>query len=175
MYNVLEKLRFGEPLNDRELVVHEQGLVSILKQIHDDLDAIVPDAYGWPVNLTDEEILGRLVQLNAERAEEERTGIIRWLRPEYQKPSEGVAAGFGTDVEAAVSEAKKAVKLPWPKTIPEQARSIRQALTSQIGGVTSKQLAKTFSRANVDRVEELLQTLVSLGQARETEQGHYVS
>jgi len=40
---------------------------------------------------------------------------------------------------------------------------------------TSKNLAKKFSRANIDRVEELLQTLVSLGQARETEEGHYVS
>ena len=175
MYNVAEKLRTDEPLSDRELVIHEQGLVSILREIHDDLDAAVFDAYGWPSTLTDEEILGRLVELNAERVEEERTGIIRWLRPEYQKPSEGVAAGFGTDIEAAVSEAKKAAKLPWPKTIPEQARAIRQALTSQIGAVTSKQLAKNFSRANVDRVEELLQTLVSLGQARKTEEGHYVS
>jgi hypothetical protein len=72
------------------------------------------------------------------------------------------------------SKQKKA-KLSWPKTIPEQARAIRQTLTSQIGAVTSKQSAKNFSRANVDRVEELLQTLVSLGQARETEEGHYVS
>jgi hypothetical protein len=173
MYNVLAQLRAGKPLNERELIIHEQALVAILKQIHDALDAEVQNAYGWPT-LSDEEILDRLVDLNAERAEEERTGTIRWLRPEYQKPSEGVAAGFGTDVGAAVSEAKKAAKLTWPKTIPEQARAIRQALTSQIGAVTSKQLAKNFSRANVDRVEELLQTLVSLGQARETKEGHYI-
>ena len=48
MYNVLEKLRSGEPLTDKEKVTHEQGLVSVLKQIHDDLDAAVFDAYGWP-------------------------------------------------------------------------------------------------------------------------------
>lgn len=174
MYNVLEKLRNREDLNDRDRVIHDEGLISILKQIHDDLDAIALDAYGWPANLTDEEILARLVQLNAERVEEERTGNIRWLRPEYQKPSEGVAVAFGTDVET-LPDAKKKAKLIWPKTIPEQARAIRQALTSQIGAVTSKQLAKNFSRANVDRVEELLQTLVSLGQARETEEGRYVT
>ena len=119
--------------------------------------------------------MSRLVQLNAERVEEERTGTIRWLRPEYQKPSEGVATAFGTDVEAALPAAKKTAKLNWPKTIPEQARAIRQALTSQVGAVTPKQLAKNFSRAKVERVEELLQTLVSLGQARETEEGHYVA
>lgn len=175
MYNVLEKLRSGEPLNDKDLLVNEQGLISILKQIHDDLDVAVFDAYEWSTAPTNEEILEKLVQLNAARVEEEHTGTIRWLRPEYQKPSEGVAARFDTDVEVALAGSKKSAKLAWPKTIPEQARAIRQALTSQSGAVTSKQLAKNFSRANVDRVEELLQTLVSLGQARETEEGRYVS
>ena len=67
------------------------------------------------------------------------------------------------------------IRIAWPKTIPEQARAVRQALTLQVGAVTSKSLAKKFSRANVDRVEELLQTLMSLGQARETERGYYVA
>ena len=87
MYNVLEKLRSGEPLNDKEKTIHEQGLVSVLKQLHDELDAAVFDAYGWPVTLTDEEILERLVALNAERAAEEQRGLIRWLRPEFQNPA----------------------------------------------------------------------------------------
>ncbi len=47
MYNVLEKLRSGEPLSAKERVIHEQGLVSVLRQIHDELDAAVLDAYGW--------------------------------------------------------------------------------------------------------------------------------
>jgi hypothetical protein len=175
MYNVLERLRTDEPLNDRARAIHDDGLVSVLRQIHDDLDTVVLDAYGWPGSLTDEEILARLVQLNAKRVEEERTGAIRWLRPEYQKPSEGVAAEFDSGVEAAQPETKKTAKIAWPKTIPEQARAVRQALTSQGGAVTSQQLAKSFSRASVDRVEELLQTLVSLGQARELEEGRYVS
>ena len=61
MYNVLEKLRAGEPLTARDKTVHEQGLVSVLREIHDEFDAAVFDAYGWPVTLTDEEILARLV------------------------------------------------------------------------------------------------------------------
>ena len=81
MYNVLEKLRAGEPLTAKDKTVHEQGLVSVLREIHDELDAAVCDAYGWPVTLTDEEILARLVALNAERAAEEAQGLIRWLRP----------------------------------------------------------------------------------------------
>jgi hypothetical protein len=48
MYNVLEKLRSGESLSAKERVIHEQGLVSVLRQIHDELDAAVLEAYGWP-------------------------------------------------------------------------------------------------------------------------------
>ena len=38
---------------------------STLKQLHDDLDAAVFEAYGWPANLPDADILTRLVALNA--------------------------------------------------------------------------------------------------------------
>lgn len=76
MYNVLEKLRAGEQLSERERATHEQGLIFVLRQIHDELDAAVANAYGWPVALSDEEILERLVRLNAERAAEERSGLV---------------------------------------------------------------------------------------------------
>lgn len=42
------------------------------------------------------------------------------------------------------------------------ALPIHHVFTSQAGAVTPKQLAKNFSRANADRIEELLRTLVSL-------------
>jgi hypothetical protein len=175
MYNVLEKLRRGEPLNDRERATHEQGLVSVLRQIHDELDAAVFDAYSWPSTLSDEEILERLVRLNAERAAEERSGLVRWLRPEFQKPAEGVAAAFGEEFAAAPAAAAKHEKQPWPKALPEQARAVRLALAAQRGVVTPQQLARAFTRARVERIEELLQTLVSLGQAREVGKGRYTS
>ena len=93
MYNVLEKLRAGAELSVKEKRIHDEGLVSVLKQIHDDLDAAVFAAYGWPATLTDEQILERLVALNAERAAEEARGIIRWLRPEFQQKGSGVVSG----------------------------------------------------------------------------------
>jgi hypothetical protein len=91
MYNVLEKLRSGEALTAKEKKIHDDGLVSVLKKIHDDLDAAVFDAYGWPATLTDDEILERLVSLNHERAAEEKRGLVRWLRPEFQ--AKGDASG----------------------------------------------------------------------------------
>jgi len=47
IYNVLEKLRADEALTDKERKIHDDGLVSVLKQIHDDLDEAVFHAYGW--------------------------------------------------------------------------------------------------------------------------------
>jgi hypothetical protein len=91
LYNVLEKLRAGATLNAKEKTLHDQGLVTLLRQIHDELDAAVLEAYGWadlhPLTPEREpELLTRLVALNHERAAEEQRGHIRWLRPDYQAP-----------------------------------------------------------------------------------------
>jgi hypothetical protein len=84
MYNLLERLRSGEALTEKEKEQDAKGLVSLLLALHQRLDAAVAQAYGWPVDLSDAAILERLVALNHERAAEEATGHIRWLRPEYQ-------------------------------------------------------------------------------------------
>ena len=83
-YNLLERLRSGEALTAKEQALDAKGLVSLLLDLHRKLDAAVAQAYGWPVELSDAEILERLVALNHDRAAEEATGTIRWLRPEYQ-------------------------------------------------------------------------------------------
>ena len=44
MYNVLEELRAGQPLNEFSEVIHDRGLISVLRDLHDDLDAAVADA-----------------------------------------------------------------------------------------------------------------------------------
>jgi hypothetical protein len=41
-------------------------------KLHVDLDAAMFDAYGWTHDPTDEQILERLVALNAERAAEDK-------------------------------------------------------------------------------------------------------
>ncbi|PUE50897.1 hypothetical protein B9Z47_04015 [Limnohabitans sp. 2KL-1] len=99
MYNVLEKLRNGEALTAKDKTMHEQGLVSVLRTLHDELDAAVLQAYGWsdlgPVPHQNDAahaawtdaLLLRLVDLNTRRAAEEASGTIRWLRPDYQNPA----------------------------------------------------------------------------------------
>ena len=57
MYNVLEKLRAGEPIEGRDREIYDDGLVGILRQLHDEIDAETARAYGWPADLSDDEIL----------------------------------------------------------------------------------------------------------------------
>ena len=73
--------------------IKDKGLILILKELHEKLDRLVFQAYGWPETLSDEQILEKLVALNHERAAEERRGHVRWLRPDYQIPR------FGKDVD----------------------------------------------------------------------------
>lgn len=167
MYNVLEKLRSGEALTAKEKVIHEEGLVSVLKQIHDDLDAAVFDAYGWPSTLTDEEILERLVALNAERAEEERRGLVRWLRPEFQNPGGAKAAtqeAFpGGDDEEEEPAAKPAAPQPWPKALPERIAAVRDLMARAPSPRSLVSVSSAFAKAKPKDVETVLESLASLG------------
>ena len=174
MYNVLEKLRSGESLSAGEREIHEQGLVTVLRRLHDDIDEAVFEAYGWPPALSRDEILHGLVSLNQQRAAEERSGVIRWLRPEYQHsagPSQATLE-TGGEIEIAPAASKKE-RSRWPLTLSEQVRAIRAALAEQQGTIGAEFLARRFTRARTGRVDEILKTLVSLGQAREV-QGRYV-
>jgi len=177
MYNVLEKLRSGEVLSVKEKQTNEQGLVSILRQLHDELDAAVADAYGWPTDLPAEEILARLVTLNRERSREETQGLIRWLRPEFQNPQGAHPAAqdaFSLDDETIPTTSAK-VKQPWPKSLPEQVRAVRDALAQQTEPTSALKLARLFLRGRESSVSELLETLASIGQAREVRKGEYVA
>jgi hypothetical protein len=174
--------RTGDTLTTKEQAIHEQGLVSVLRQIHDDLDAAVADAYGWPVDLADEEILARLVALNHERAEEERRGTIRWLRPEFQNPGgakqTAIAVTDETTTPAAKQKAKRTKKQKWPKSLSEQAGAVHAALTAIPTGATADDIDKYFlalKPERVDRIEEILETLAALGKARELTDDRYIA
>ncbi len=175
MYNVLEKLRSGEELSAKERVVHEQGLVSVLKQIHDELDAAVFAAYGWPVTLTDEEILERLVSLNHERAEEEKRGIVRWLRPEFQNPQGAKAPAQeqipGTEIEpkkavkgAAGGKGAKVEKRAWPKELPQQVAAVRDLL-AEASALDLAKAKAAFKGAKEEALAAALDSLAALGLA----------
>jgi hypothetical protein len=196
MYNALDRLRAAEELTNKEREAYDQGLVAVLADLHDRLDEAVLAAYGWgdlapalvgkPGGTTprtdldpeqaeaEEELLRRLVALNAERAEEEKQGHIRWLRPEYQNP-EGRTP---TQAEMVAEQAEKVAttqtkKYPWPKTLPEQIQAVRAVLETANTPLEPEVVARQFQRAQRKKVAELLDTLETLGQAQQTESGEY--
>lgn len=171
LYNVLEKLLSGAALSEAEKAIHEMGLISVLKQIHDELDAAVTEAYGWPISLTDEQILEKLVALNKERAAEERKGLVRWLRPEFQAPKEVVRKP--AQVEAELLAAETTMEKPtFPKAAGEQVAAVRAMLAAEGKPIRAGELARRFKQGRrvEDRVSELLQIMAAIGQAQ-TENG----
>ena len=173
MYNVLEKLRAGETIEGKDKEIYDNGLIGILRDLHDRIDAAVADAYGWPVDLSDEEILLHLVALNKTRAEEEARGHIRWLRPDYQNPT-GQQAAKGKTADMDLGVVAKIEKTPWPKTLPEQIAAVREALT-EMGEATAEQIARRFVRARAGTVEPLMESLAALGQAERGEDGRFAA
>ncbi len=177
LYNVLEKVRAGETLNDKDRRIHEQGLVSLLRQLHDELDAAVAEAYGWPADLPDAEILERLVQLNAQRAAEEAAGQVRWLRPEYQAPNAAQSGIQGKLMEDEVLPAapEVAVKRSWPDNLPAQAAALRDLLSAMDRALDIGVLAAAFEGKPTPKrkadIQRLLETMAALGQAEEASPG----
>jgi hypothetical protein len=166
MYNVVEKLRSGEALTPKERKVHEIAACGVLRDMHDELDALVATAYGWPWPMEREEILERLVALHGERVEEEKKGHVRWLRPEYQiprfAPDHQPAELDLPEEEEADSVPLPKEKLPWPKTAVEQLEAITGLATR---GVTSLSgLVAEFDGADMKLVARHHETLVMLGE-----------
>jgi hypothetical protein len=293
MYNVLEKLKAGEPLSVKERTIHEQGLVSVLKTLHDEIDRAVLEAFGWsdlvplmeivngnavhdravdgaptgivaspgrsgilaatggdpggevenravdgaptgtvplsgrsglqaamegnagdairnraedgaptgtvPLSgrsghqaatpttredakrLLDETLLDRLVALNAERAAEEKRGLIRWLRPEFQSP-QGAGPAVQTEIEptddtgTTAAPVTAVAKQPWPKDLAEQIKAVAAVLAEARGPQTEDDLAARFTGRGRwrERLPKILDMLVALGRVHARE-GAYVA
>jgi hypothetical protein len=235
IYNVLEKLRSGEPLTAKEKLIHDQGLVTVLRPIHDELDEAVLEAYGWSdlsangthcsgglrPSIANEEapqlvpngidahratlqdtsvassnfsvsasqhfsvyqdaLLTRLVALNHARAAEEKRGLIRWLRPDYQNPTAQASDGHrpplqedlaGTETaDHSKSNIQNSTSLPpWPDRLPEQVALLRKLIGGYDKSVVTpdaEALSGLFGRKNKKRseqIEGILETLKGLGQ-----------
>ncbi len=172
LYNVIERLRAGqEPgdLNEREHRIFDDGLVLIMKELHEKLDAAVADAYGWPVDLDEEEVLALLVGLNKERAKEEARGKVRWLRPEYQIPRFGSDMDKAEQLEADLGEsilnAVLGQKPNFPKDERDQTFAVHQALMGADGPLEAEAIAAGFKQGRkcLPAVNSVLAALYRMG------------
>ena len=171
-------------------VLDECGVVSALRELHDELDRAVFDAYDWndladklvgrPGATTplpdkpaeqaeaEEELLIRLVALNTQRAAEEAQGHIRWLRPDYQAPTASQTSGeLNLESEQAAAIASPQGKQSWPKSMPEQVAIVRSALS--IGPQNLDALVSQFKRKPTKSVEQVLIALQVLGHAERSD------
>jgi hypothetical protein len=172
LYNVLVAIRAGTPLSPEERDIHDAGQVTILRALHDRLDATVADAYGWLRDLSEADVVAQVVALNAERVAEEAKGKVRWLRPAYQAPADAARAVKQTSL--VVDQAPIVIDCRWPKDEPAQFVALRTALRS--GPIAARDLARGFKGVpRGDRVPKMLATLVALGQARALDGGRYTA
>jgi hypothetical protein len=189
MYNVLEKLRSGEALTAAERTLNDNGLVSVLQSLHDELDAAVLAAYGWTdLSLPEDTdaLLQRLVELNAKRAGEEAAGTVRWLRRDFQLRSgqgeqsviEGGAEDVGErDEIAPVAVSAAVAPMPWPTGLADQIKAVADALTVAGTSLDIDGLAARFTSRGRwrERLPTILDALVALGRARTQEDGRWVN
>lgn len=174
LYNVLEALRAGLALSEAERDLHDRGLVTLIRQHHDRIDALVADAYGWPHDLAEDEILTRLVALNAARVAEEAKGLIRWLRPEYQAPSYVAPVADQLDLgEAAVVLPDNVI--PWPTSLPDRVSAVQSILSTARGPLAAQEVARNFRGKNAQTVRPVLDALAGLGMARRLNNGKYAA
>lgn len=181
MYNVLEKLKANAPLSADDKRIKDEGLILILKELHEKLDALVFQAYGWPDGLTDEEILERLVALNAERAKEEAAGHVRWLRPDYQIPrfAKGLAATKTGELDLGDNVVSIDKGLPdFPRDRTEDSLAVEHALLQAGRPMDATELARGFKRGGKRiefRVAQALTTLVRYGHITDMKDGRYLA
>jgi len=207
LYNVLERVREldngadVEPLSASEKDVYEAGQIAILKELHDDIDRAVFAAYGWDdladrlvgkpgattpsphksedQEAAEEELLMKLVELNQQRAADEKRGIVHWLRPDFQIPRLGHKVQGLQQTEADLGEALLTVEdVKWPTDGLDQIRALRDLLAKAEGPTPVPALSAAFKGRNTpkrrDRIEAVLETLVATGAARSVEEGYFL-
>jgi hypothetical protein len=166
---VLEKLRAGvnpDALDANDRRIFDDGLVLILKELHERLDAAVADAYGWPADLSDEDILARLVALNKERAAEEARGLVRWLRPEYQIPKFGTPREKAEQIEADLGGEIVVEKKPsFPADDIDQTAAVMRMLADSSGANSPAAIAARFRQGKrvEKKVAAVLTSLARMG------------
>ncbi len=173
LYNILEATKGGPPLSPKERDIQNRGRVLILKELHDRIDDAVMRAYGWSTELSDEQIIEQLVTLNQVRASEERRGLIRWLRPDYQIDKIGPLAHRADRVQSILATKTKAKKAAFPERQSDQAQVVLDIISKTKSPLSAEEIAAVFAAPSetAAEVQDVLRSLARLGQAETYDDG----
>ncbi len=173
LYNVVEEIKNGSPLSEKSVHTKERGQVLILKHLHEQIDELTFEAYGWPSHITENEILINLSVLNGQRASEEARGLVRWLRPDYQIEKFGALAHRADKIQEISVAPKFRAKYAFPETPKDQAGQVLQLLRRSTKPLTAEEIAAAFKEGDailVD-VKDILQSFSRLGDANSFDNG----
>jgi hypothetical protein len=173
LYNVLDEIRGGLPLNAKCQDIKERGHILILKDLHEQIDTLVSEAYGWSLDISDNDILAKLAALNKARTKEEVRGLIRWLRPSYQIDKLGALAHRADKVQEISVGVRSRTKHIFPQEPREQAGQVLQLLRRSTNPLTAEEIAAAFKDGDkilID-VKDILQSFSRLGDASSFDNG----
>jgi hypothetical protein len=128
-------------------------------------------------------LLERLVALNATRSAEEKTGTVRWLRPEYQapqalaSPQTPVLMQGTLDVDVYIAAAEQSGKTLWPDSLAAQIRALANVLVAAASPITIDEIARAFGKRSTwqKSLIPLLESLEAMGRARRTDDDKWMS
>ncbi|WP_413874791.1 hypothetical protein [Albidovulum sp.] len=209
LYNALERLRElasradVPPLSEAERDIKDAGQIQVLRDLHDEIDRAVLEAYGWtdlapalvgmpgattpsphksPAQIAaEEEVLVRLVALNQARQTSEARGDIEWLRSEYQvprlrnkAPQPDRAKQVAADLGGSADGAAQAPA--WPSDGLDQIRAVRSVLATATTPLAPEDIARRFrgGRNRAARVETVLRHMVETGMVRANGRNHFL-
>ena len=123
-----------------------------------------------PADLTDDDILARLVALNKERAAEEARGLVRWLRPDYQIPRFG-STKEKAELDLVGGAVRTAAAVPagpkpsYPADDASQTAVVMAALMRASGALDAGGIAAGFKQGRrvAPKVAAVLLSLYRMG------------
>lgn len=172
LYNLRAKLIAEQPLTAEEEGQRRIGSVDLIARLHDQINAAVIAAYGWPADIAAPEMVSRLVALNAERRGEERSGRVPWLRPDFQSRRAGAIPLAQADRALPLTEPADA-KPSFPRDLGGRIASVF-ALLATDRPLTAAAIARHFAQGRqVERaVVAALQGAVRLGYVAHGPEGY---
>jgi hypothetical protein len=176
LYNIVGLLRAAVPLSVAQRQWYEGAACGVLRDLHDELDALVAEAYGWAWPEPRPIVLERLVALHDHRILEEQGGLVRWLRPAFQQQQlkqetiEPEIAELGIE-DAATPSPTTAFAPAWPPDAIGQITVLRTLAAA--APVSVDEAVLLFTSARRDIVTRHFETLALLGEVMTDAAGRY--
>jgi hypothetical protein len=164
----------GTVLEAKHRSIAERGEVSLIRHYHQQIDEAVAEAYGWPSDLDPEAMLTKLIALNEERAEEERAGQIRWVRPSFQAKSHP-AKPTQTALQLRKGRKLQVSKRDWPNSLPDQVVAVASVVSRSNKPLSAQEVSRVFKSKRATTVAPVLDALAGMGMVRKLEDGRYAA